>query len=96
MYICSGCEQQFEDNELKYMLIHHSRVSHPAREMFLRRFHSAACLETFLQRLERHSDRYVLTDLTGPEPVTVGPLLPAELRRRAVRQPAGAAGERPR
>lgn len=96
MFVCSGCEQQYEDQALKYTLLHHSRVSHPAREMFLRRFHSAGCLESFLHRLERHADRYILTDLTGPEPVTLGPALPGDLRQQLFGQPAGAGGQRGR
>lgn len=96
MFVCSGCEQQYEDHELQYTLLHHSRANHPAREMFLRRFHSAACLESFLHRLERHADRYVLTDLTGPEPVTLGPALPGQLRQQLFTRPPGPAPGRGR
>lgn len=87
MFICSGCEQQAPDEQLQYTLIHHTRVSHPSSWVFLRRFHSRECLTQFLERLARHADRYILTDLTGPTPVEYEAAVPREILQR-LRVPA--------
>lgn len=79
MFICGGCERQAPDEQLKYTVIHYSRVSHPNAHFFLRRFDSTDCLFQFLQRLARHADRQIVTDLTGPELVEYGPARPGEL-----------------
>ncbi|MCG0238870.1 MAG: hypothetical protein L6E13_06405 [Firmicutes bacterium] len=82
MFVCSGCQQHARDEDLRFTLLHHSRANHPSKELFFRRFDSRDCLVQFLDRLERHADRYILTDLTGPEPVEYGPALPRELKER--------------
>lgn len=80
MFVCSGCEQLWEDADLRYTMLHQSRLQHPATALFLRRFHHRDCLEMFFKRLERHAGLYILTDLTGEHPVEYGPARPAELR----------------
>lgn len=78
MYLCSGCEQYSYDSP-KYAIIHHSRLSHPARESFERRFCSASCCSAFLNRQMAVSGPFVLLDWTGSSPRQSEPLPPREL-----------------
>lgn len=78
MYLCSGCEQYAYDRP-KYAILHHSRLKHPAREYFERRFCSSSCASQFMARQPRNSGPFVLLDWSGEDDRQSEPLPPREL-----------------
>ncbi len=82
MFVCANCLKEFGDASLEYVLLHESRLNHPARHFFERRFHSLECLEGEIGRLIPSYGPFVLFKGDGnereqftPHPMRAGEML---------------------
>lgn len=82
MFVCANCLQEFDDASLEYAILPESRLVHPAKFYFERRFHSLGCLEAELDRMIPSWGPLVLFKCKGdereqlsPHPMRAGELL---------------------
>lgn len=60
MFLCTQCQEQFENDHLAYTLILESRLTHPAHAMFVQNFCSQHDLQEYLTRIRSQHQRYLL------------------------------------
>lgn len=61
MFVCTQCQEHFQDKDLAYSLILENRLAHPAADMFVMKFCSKMHVQEFLDRIGNQRQLYVLT-----------------------------------
>lgn len=65
--MCKHCLEQFEDEQLAYILMPEKRLQLPAADAYAFKFCSRAHLEEFLRLIANQHQAYVLTKVSGAE-----------------------------
>lgn len=79
MFMCNQCWEQYEDDHLAYSLILESRLSQPAKDLYVLKFCSLYHVQEFLHRIANQQQRYVLTKVGKNGETSFEPDVPKEL-----------------